>query len=439
MAAASVKQGVKVLRLEGVERVRAIREATGCAVIGLVKRREPGSEVYITPTVKDVMDLAEAGCEAVAMDATTRPRPNGESLHRLVQTCHEAGLLAIGDCDSLEAYDHAAAAGCDMVTTALAGYTKLRAATQGPDLEIIHEMLGRGQIAVLAEGRFETVGQVRAAVRGGVAGVVVGGALNDPLKNSERFCAAAQLPKGMTAAFDVGGTWIRYGLFLENGTLSTNEAAPLPPKQKDRDEWMLERIRASGADRVGVSSGGTIHPVSLRVVETKDSISDNQGFAELAERSPVPVTALNDGLAAAWGHALRLENFGKSVLTLTIGTGVGAGFVAGGRLLMGPNGEYPRINDWADPEGGTVEERLGGGFLGDGWWKDSAQMRVVDERLSTLVDQVLGLFRPDVLVLAGSVALACPSSGDRRSPYGPDAGLYGAAAIARFPVSEVIG
>ncbi|MCW5940459.1 MAG: putative N-acetylmannosamine-6-phosphate 2-epimerase [Fimbriimonadaceae bacterium] len=436
MALASVSQGVNVLRLEGIERVRTIREATKCQVIGLVKRWEAGSEVYITPRAQDVRALAAAGCEAVAMDATTRPRPGGETLHHLVQACQEAGLLAVGDCDSRESYDYAVAAGCDMVTTALAGYTQNRSPTPGPDLELLGELVGRGLVPVLAEGRFETVGQVRAAMWGRATGVVVGGALNDPVKNSARFCAAAKMPTGLTAAFDVGGTWIRFGLFSDVGELSLSEAAPLPPSQRDRDDWMLDRIHGSGATRVGIAAGGTIHPVGLHVIETKASIPDNHGYAALAERCPVPVYALNDGLSTAWGHAIRLSNYGRSVLTLTFGTGVGAGFVAGGRLLMGPNGEYPRFNDWVGPDGRTIEERFGGGFLGDRWWDDPSRVREVDESLSTLVSQIQGLFRPDVTLLAGSVALACPGQKALASPYGPDAGLYGAAAIAQFPVSE---
>ena len=32
--------------------------------------------VYITPTVKDVIDLIEAGADVIALDGTQRKRPN---------------------------------------------------------------------------------------------------------------------------------------------------------------------------------------------------------------------------------------------------------------------------------------------------------------------------------------------------------------------------
>jgi N-acetylmannosamine-6-phosphate 2-epimerase/N-acetylmannosamine kinase len=434
MALASVSAGTKVLRVEGAARARKLKAATGCAVIGLVKRPSRNSEVSITPCVEDVKALAGAGCDAVAMDATRRARPARESLDQLVDACHRQGILAIGDCDTADSYDHAVESGCDVVTTTLAGYTAARARTVGPDLGLLGEFLARGRVPVLAEGRYETEAQVRAAVRGGAAGVVVGGALNDPVKNTSRLLRAAQLPSGPTAAFDIGGTWIRFGLFSEAGELTDHDRAPVPKTQRERNDWMLQRIEGSGASRVGVSGGGTIHPRRLHVVETKSSVPDNTGYERLARQCRVPVHALNDGLATAWGHALRLEHFGRSVLTLTVGTGIGAGLVAGGRLLSGPNGEYPRLNDLTGPDGLTFEQRCGGAFLPYGWWNNPTELERVEGALRELVELATALFRPDVVLLAGSVALSCPGLRSLASPYGRNAGLYGAAAVARFPV-----
>ena len=64
--------GAVGIRTEGVETIRAIREAVGVPVIGLVKRRTPGTEVYITPELADALAVAEAGADLVAVDATER-------------------------------------------------------------------------------------------------------------------------------------------------------------------------------------------------------------------------------------------------------------------------------------------------------------------------------------------------------------------------------
>ncbi len=46
-------------------------------VIGLWKVDYPGSPVYITPTLKEVAAVVEAGADAVAVDATAQqPRPD---------------------------------------------------------------------------------------------------------------------------------------------------------------------------------------------------------------------------------------------------------------------------------------------------------------------------------------------------------------------------
>ncbi|HWA82858.1 MAG TPA: hypothetical protein VG820_05475, partial [Fimbriimonadaceae bacterium] len=89
LAQASLAQGVRVLRLEGAERVARIREATGAPVIGLIKRVDPDSPVYITPTAAEVDALLGTGCEAVALDATVRQT----GLRSLVERIHKGKAL----------------------------------------------------------------------------------------------------------------------------------------------------------------------------------------------------------------------------------------------------------------------------------------------------------------------------------------------------------
>ncbi len=46
-------------------------------VIGIVKRDYEDSEIYITPTMKEVEELMEVKPEIIAMDATISKRPGG--------------------------------------------------------------------------------------------------------------------------------------------------------------------------------------------------------------------------------------------------------------------------------------------------------------------------------------------------------------------------
>ena len=123
-------------------------------MIGLLKRTYPDSEVYITPTAQDVDAMLDLGVHVVALDGTLRPRPKGHDLKALIDRIHRRKTLAMADCDSLESAMAAVAAGADLVGTTLAGYTKARPATDGPDLELLREVIRGVGVPVIAEGRY---------------------------------------------------------------------------------------------------------------------------------------------------------------------------------------------------------------------------------------------------------------------------------------------
>ena len=81
-AMAAVAAGASALRIESARYVRAVREKVDVPIIGIVKRDLEDSPVRITPFITDVKDLADAGADIIAVDATDRPRP--ETLADLV-------------------------------------------------------------------------------------------------------------------------------------------------------------------------------------------------------------------------------------------------------------------------------------------------------------------------------------------------------------------
>src|ERR1044071_4947284 len=72
IAASVVHSGAVGIRTEGLESIHAIREAVDVPIIGLLKRGRDGP--YITPSLEDVLAVARAGADIVAIDATLRPR-----------------------------------------------------------------------------------------------------------------------------------------------------------------------------------------------------------------------------------------------------------------------------------------------------------------------------------------------------------------------------
>jgi N-acylglucosamine-6-phosphate 2-epimerase len=171
--------GAVGIRTEGVEAIRAIRAAVNVPVIGLVKRRTAGTEVYITPEMADALAVAEAGADLVAVDATDRARADGLSGADFVAAAvAELPGKIVADVDDADAGRAAAAAGAAAVATTLSGYTGQDA--DGPDLPLVVELAQELEVPVFAEGRYSTQEEVWAALGAGAFAVVVGTAITHP-------------------------------------------------------------------------------------------------------------------------------------------------------------------------------------------------------------------------------------------------------------------
>ena len=193
IAEAVVAGGAVGIRADGPENVRAINKRTKVPVIGIWKRTFPDSEVFITPRLKDVIAVADAGTEIVALDATSRPRPDGETLEMIVQEAkaHCASLL-MADVSNYDEGLRAIDLGFDLVSTTLSGYVNNDSTEtpEGPDLDLV-ERLSRhlGDSApVVAEGRISTPEQAAEAIDRGAFCVVVGTAITRPQSLTQDFC-----------------------------------------------------------------------------------------------------------------------------------------------------------------------------------------------------------------------------------------------------------
>ncbi len=436
MALASIQEGVTTLRMQGIDNIRAVRASSNVPIIGLIKRNYPDSEVYITPTVREVDDLLSLGVEVIALDATQRARPCSVDLGDLIKRVHSANKLVLADIDTLESAIAAEALGADLISTTLAGYTATSPNQKGPDLELLRKVINSVSIPVLAEGRYAQKWQIEAALRMGASGVVVGGALNDPIKTTQAL-KPARTNYGKVGAVDIGGTWMRFAVFSNQWELESIERMPVFESREDRIDWIRNQIKRTGVDAVGVSTGGTVDPKTGELWEAKALIPDHVGSIFSEQVLGVPTLALNDGLASAWGHACLPQFAGKRVATLALGTGVGCGFVAEGSILMGPRGEYPRINDLPGPGGQTYEQMLGGAALSPD--PTPSQMATALQAFLQAGILLQEMYFPDQIVVCGAVGLSewlspyLRSSGLSASPFGLDAGIFGAAALVLFP------
>ena len=189
MAIAAKNAGAAGIRAQGVPDIIEIKQVTGLPVIGIIKRNYPDSEVFITATKKEVQELLATDCEMIALDATIRPRPNGELLQDLLDQIHAANRLAMADCSTLEEAKIAEEMGFDCVSTTLAGYTSYSTQTSGPDVELVKQLVKDCQIPVIAEGKIHTPEQLKEIMNLGVYSAVVGGAITRPQEIAQRFIA----------------------------------------------------------------------------------------------------------------------------------------------------------------------------------------------------------------------------------------------------------
>ena len=181
MAEASLNNGAVGVRLESPEHIGAVRRRCPEAlIIGLWKRTFAGSPVYITPGWEEIQAVWAAGADVVALDATERPRPDGQRLEDLIQRAQgQLGAPLMADVDSVANGLRAAELGCHWVGTTLYGYTEATAQQAPPAWDLLPSLRQRLPAATLliCEGGIASPQQARQALDGGADAVVVGTAI----------------------------------------------------------------------------------------------------------------------------------------------------------------------------------------------------------------------------------------------------------------------
>ncbi len=188
MATAAAEGGAVGIRANSPQDIAAIRQAVSLPIIGIYKIDLPGYPVRITPTLDSARQVAQAGADIVAVDATFRPRPDFSSSQDFLQAVRDAtGLTVMADISCLEEGLAAAQAGADLVATTLSGYTGPGPVPECPDFDLIRRLAEAVQIPIIAEGRISTPAQARQALEAGAFAVVVGTAITRPQWITRQF------------------------------------------------------------------------------------------------------------------------------------------------------------------------------------------------------------------------------------------------------------
>ncbi len=191
MATAAVNQGAGGVRIDTPDHIAAVRPQVAVPIIGLWKQVIAGSDVYITPQCHHAEAVAIAGADIIAIDATPRPRPGGDSLGDLIQFIHnELGKPVMADIDTVAAAEAAIAAGADIVGTTLYGYTSATQAGQPPGLDLLTDLVRKVAVPCICEGGIATPEAARQALDLGAFAVVVGTAITGIDSLVARYCDA---------------------------------------------------------------------------------------------------------------------------------------------------------------------------------------------------------------------------------------------------------
>jgi glucokinase len=150
---------------------------------------------------------------------------------------------------------------------------------------------------------------------------------------------------GLTIGVDIGGTKIAVGVVDEDGTLLARVRRETPATDADLIEDQVAELVAEmrtehQVDAVGVAAAGFIDSANGVVLFAPNlAWRDEPIMSDLQRRIGLPVRLENDANAATWGEF----RFGAArdvddMVMLTVGTGLGGGIVADGRLLRGAHG-----------------------------------------------------------------------------------------------------
>lgn len=176
MCKASINGGAKGLRIEGLKNVEFVKKKLDVPLIGIIKKNLRKYPIVITPFLKDIDNLHNAGADIIAFDATLRNRPF--AINEMIERIHFHKKIAMADCSTTKEGINALENKADIISTTLSGYTSRKKPSKFPDFVLLKKLIKKSKLPIFAEGRFDTPQLFKKAISMGSHSVVVGTALN---------------------------------------------------------------------------------------------------------------------------------------------------------------------------------------------------------------------------------------------------------------------
>lgn len=194
MAYAAMLGGAVGIRANTIADIKAIKKEVELPIIGIIKEEYENSDVYISPTMKEIDALVEEGCDIIATDATKRLRPGGKTFEEFFTQVREKypDQLFMADTSYFEEGELAARLGCDLIGTTMAGYTPYTKGRKLPDVELIKKYASKLDKPIIAEGGIWVPQDLLNVYNAGAYSAVCGTAITRPMDITKRFVNALE-------------------------------------------------------------------------------------------------------------------------------------------------------------------------------------------------------------------------------------------------------
>ena len=247
--------------------------------------------------------------------------------------------------------------------------------------------------------------------------------------------------KDLFLGIDLGGTFVKLGICSASGEVQGTMAIPTRPDRGPEDT--VQRIGEAGEllqkklGRVKACCSGVPGPLDLerRILMRANNLPGwiNVRFPQmLGNRMGMPTYMENDANCAAWGEFIAGAGKGvQSLVLYTLGTGVGGGIILNGDLWVGASGAAGELGHMTIDQNGpmcgcgqpgcveqyasatAVAKKFGKGTAKDCFEAakkgDAKATEVVNwaaDGLAVGVANMIHVLHPDIIVLAGGMALA---------------------------------
>lgn len=191
MAECAEWAGAVAIRANEPSQIRAIKAAVKLPVIGLWKVWHEDTDVFITPTMREVDAIVEAGADIVALDCTEQVTHEGARAWDLLPQVREKypDLIIFADVSNAREARRAIDNGADIVAPTLYGYTAETSNIEGADYRMFAEFCREfgEESYVMMEGHIYTPEDAMKCLFLGAHAVVVGSAITRPHYTAKRF------------------------------------------------------------------------------------------------------------------------------------------------------------------------------------------------------------------------------------------------------------